>query len=167
MSFDATRRRLGIELRGEGGLRREDYCELFETLAAITGRPTLGLDLARSLPPGALGLFEWLALAAPTLGEAMRGVSEFGDLLHDGGRRVTRLRGDQLVVSYWVEGFRPPRAVLDWSFGCLYARARAVLPAPPIEVSLQYDDPRDGSESSLFDCPVHFGAVTNELVLSR
>lgn len=165
--FDATRRELDVDYVDGEALLREDYCALFDGLAALTGRPGFGLDLARAMPAGSLGLMEWLSLSAPTLGDALGVVSDYGDLLHDGGKRVTRTRGDQLVVGYWVEGMCPPRAVLDWAFGCLYERLRENVPERPIEVSLQYDDPRDGLAEALFGCEVQYGAATNELVLPR
>lgn len=167
--FDETRARLGIALVGAGALAREDYCALFDRLAAEAGRPALGLELARDLPVGTLGLLEWLGLSAPTLGDALMAVSEHGGLLHEGGRRVTRARGDQLVISYCVEGLAPPRSVVDWSFGCLYQRIRATAGAPlePLEVRVQYADPGDGRAEEFFGCPVRFEAPANEIVLRR
>lgn len=167
--FDEALARRGVSLVGDGALRREDYCALFEELAAATEQPSLGLELARSLPVGSLGLLEWLGLTAPTLGEGLAVVSEHGGLLHSGGRRVTRVRDDELVVAYWVDGVRAPRVVVDWSFGCLYERAREFAGGElePLEVRVQYADPGDGRAEELFRCPVRFGAATNEIVMRR
>ncbi|MDQ3034923.1 MAG: AraC family transcriptional regulator ligand-binding domain-containing protein, partial [Myxococcota bacterium] len=167
--FEDARVRGGISLVGDGALHREDYCALFEELAAITEQPGLGLELARALPIGTLGLLEWLSLSAPTLGDALSVVSEHGGLLHAGGRRVTRARGDQLAIAYWVEGARAPRVVVDWSFGCLYERLRATASSElePIEVRVQYADPGDGRAEDFFGCRVRFGAAVNEIVVRR
>jgi DNA-binding CsgD family transcriptional regulator len=167
--FDDIREQRAIVLAAGGALRREDYCALFEALSAETGRPALGLELARALPLGSIGLLEWLALSAPTLGEALRAVSEHGDLLHDGGHRVTRVEGDQLVVGYHVEGAIAPRVVTDWAFGCLHERVRALAGTDLslVEVRLQHDDPGDGRTEDFYGCRVRFGAASNELVLPR
>ncbi len=146
---------------------------MFEELASEVGRPDLGLELARTLPAGAMGLLEWLGASAPTLGEGLAAISEHGGLLHGGAHRVTRAAGDRLVVAYWVDGSVPPRVVTEWAFGRLWERIRATLgpreadALPLVEVRVQHEDPRDHRAEDFFGAPVRYGAAANELVLPR
>lgn len=169
VDFDQARARRGVEPFEDGALLRRDYCALFDELAAEAGRPGLGLELARTLPTGSIGLLEWLGMSAPTLGEGLAAVSEHGGLLHGGGHRVTRAAGDRLVVAYWVDGVVPPRVVTEWAFGRLWERIRAVAgpDLPLVEVRVQHEDPRDGLAEDFFGARVRYGAATNEIVLPR
>lgn len=168
VDFEAACARRRAAPEPDGSLAREDYCALFDELAAELGEPELGVRLPRSVPIGALGMLEWLGMSAPTLGDAMAIVSTHGDLLHPGARRETRVRGDELRVEYSVDGLSMPRVVLDWSMVCLLERIRSGAPeVEPIELQVQYDRPRGGVVEALVGCPVRFGAETNALVLPR
>lgn len=163
--FDQALREHDVFLREDGAIPRSAYCELFDALAKELGRPDLGFELAKSLPAGSVGLLEWLATSASTLGQTLHVCSFFGSLLHPGAERITRAEGDRLIFSY---GTGPvPRVISDWSFGYAFHALSLTEPLDPDEVHLPYADPGDHSAEDFFQCPVVYGSDATRLILRR
>ena len=165
--FDAALREHDVFLREDGAIRRESYCQLFDSLAKGVGRPGLGFELPTFLSPGCMGLLEWLASSASTLGETLQVASTFGHLLHPGAERLTQMDGDKLVFSYATGELTPPRVILDWSFSYTFTELSRTTDLEPIEVHLPYGDPGDPVAEDFYGGPVHYASDATRLVLRR
>lgn len=133
----------------------------------ITGDPLLPLRLATALPPGSLGIVEYVVRCAPTVGEAialaLRYLNILGESVHaelvDGGSP------DELCLEVVVDSPVPHEAC----FAVVVGQARLLAGKfRPLAVELAHH-PDGGIEAyeRFFEAPVRFGAPITRLVLSR
>lgn len=165
-------RRLGARCDGlPMHLPRDVYCAAWADIAARSGRPDIGLEVAADLPLGSMGRLEWGCRSAETIGDALATLAECGRLMHTGGFYEYE-EGEREVAFV----YRPstdsalPRAVIDWSMGYVLriirheARERLLS---GLRVQLQYPAPADSRRSeAFFDCPVIYEASSNAIFIS-
>lgn len=153
----------------EGRIPRSAYCALWQRLADITGDPDCGLHLACRLPTGALGIIEYVACNAPTLGEGYASIARYGPLLHDTGTHHFTADHDIARFCYRAPTSPPsPRALIDWAFAYMIAAGRRGVQVdfPLRRVHVQYPPPADTrSLIAFYRCPIEFAQPTNELWL--
>ncbi|HUQ07113.1 MAG TPA: AraC family transcriptional regulator [Kofleriaceae bacterium] len=134
----------------------------------VTGDSLLPLHLATAMPPGALGIVEYLVRCAPTVGEALELGLRYLNILDEVGRAalVDGERDDELDLVVVVDSPIPHESC----FAAVVGQGR-VLVGPdfrPVAVELSHhpDGPLEAYEA-FFRAPVRFGAPATRLVLSR
>ena len=133
----------------------------------ITGDPLLPLRLATALPPGTLGIVEYLVRFAPTVGEAiaigLRYMNILGDVaqaeLVDGETR------DERVLRVIADSPVPHEAC----FAVVVGQARLLAGGlRPLAVDFTHHPGGDiAAYERFFGAPVRFGAPQTRLVLAR
>lgn len=133
----------------------------------ITGDPLLPLRLATALPPGSLGIVEYVVRCAPTIGEAIVLALRYLHIL------------GEVAQAELVEGDTPAELCLqlvddspvphEACFAVVVGQARLLAGSfRPLAVELMHH-PAGGIEAyeRYFAAPVRFGAPLPRLVLSR
>jgi AraC-like DNA-binding protein len=151
----------------EGRIPRWAYCALWQRLADVSGDPDCGLRLAQRLPTGALGVLEYVASNAPTIGEGFASIARYGRLLDDAGVHEL-ITGDGVArfVYRSPTSSTSPRAVLDWAFAHMIVAGRrgAKIDFCPRRVLMHYPRPADTSAlEALYRCPIEFSRPATEL----
>lgn len=151
-------------------LPRELYRRLWSRLIEASEDPAFGILLAQQLPGGSLGLPEWAAISAPTVGEGLATLAELGGLLHTGGCHELEIDARVARFTYCSTDPAGAHGVLDWSFAYLARRLRELAngDAAVREVHLRYPRPAHVARlEEAFGCALHFDAPKSALVLDR
>jgi AraC-like DNA-binding protein len=133
----------------------------------ITGDPLLPLRLATALPPGTLGIVEYVARCAPTVGEAislgLRYLHILGEVVQ--AELVAGDTPDELCLQVIVDSPVPHEACVAVVVGQGRMLAGELR---PLAVEFMHH-PAGGIEAyeRYFGAPVRFGAPVTRLVLSR
>lgn len=133
----------------------------------ITGDPLLPLRLATALPPGTLGIVEYLVRCAPTIGDGiaigLRYMHILGELAQ--AALVDGDAPDERCLQVIVDSPVPPEAC----FAVVVGQARMLAgELRPLAVELQHHPSGDiAAYERFFAAPVRFGAPVTRLVLSR
>jgi len=146
------------------------YCAMMELAAAETGNDNFGLWFGQQFQPQALGLIGDIALAAPTLGAALRALAD----LFPFHQQATETRfvdeGEVLRLEYRILDGRilDRRQDAELTMGMFTNVVRTCLGPTwsPEEVWLEHPRPeawRDHHKA--FDAPIHFGQRTNAVVV--
>lgn len=157
----------------EGRISRAAYCALWQRLAEVSGDPDCGLRLACRLPPGSLGVVEYVAANAATLRDGYAAVTRYGRLLHDAGRHelVVDEDGDDARFRYRAPSRPPsPRALLDCTHAYLLVAGRRATSTDftPRQVRMPYPRPADTTALERFyRCPIAYGQRHCELSFDR
>jgi AraC-like DNA-binding protein len=137
----------------------------------VSGDPELALHAAEALPFGAYKVVDYLAAAAPSVGEALQSISRYFPLINtavelpietDGDRRHLCVRGaDPAVLT---------RAYVEYTLAAVYLRTRdATGTGFALDgVDIAFPAPASTAEHArIFGCPVRFSAADNRMTLSR
>ena len=133
----------------------------------ITDDPLLPLHLATALPPGSLGIVEYLVRSAPTIGEAIRLALRYLHILGEVAQAelVAGDSPDELCLEVVDDSPVPHEAI----FAVVVGQARTLAGKfRPLAVELRHQ-PAGSIEAyeRYFAAPVRFGAPMTRLVLSR
>lgn len=134
----------------------------------ITGDPLLPIHLATALPPGALGVVEYLVRSAPTAGEALALGLRFLNILDSVARAelADGERDDEIELLALVESPIPHEAY----FAAVVGQGRVLAGEDFRPVAVDFIHVPDGdlaAYEAFFRAPVRFGAPCARLVLSR
>lgn len=150
-----------VDLRG--------YCGLFEEAARQTGEDNFGLWYGQQFEPHMLGLIGFIALASPTLGEAVKNLAHYFPL-HQSGTRTRLFTHDGLLhLEYQILDGRivNRRQDAELTMGMFANLFRHCLGRNwvPEEVHLEHAAPQAPEEHEhAFHAPIFFGRGSNRLV---
>jgi AraC-like DNA-binding protein len=143
---------------------------VLEQGAKALGDPTIGLTVARRLPPGSLGPLDYALFTSETWGAAIHLVAKYYAVASERVRLTIEDRGAETAI---VLGREPPldanRFWVELSLGLIVERARQSLGADwkPLRVAFAHPAaaPTTG-HAAWFGAPVAFGAPADELVFA-
>ncbi|NVN36122.1 AraC family transcriptional regulator [Komagataeibacter swingsii] len=176
---DPDRVALSAGLRLEPGLSQTapldlaGYCLLFEETTRQSGHAGVGLSYGRHFTPDMLGLIGFIAMASPTLGNAVENVAELFPY-HQGGT-MTRLvhqddgraRLEYRIMAGGIIG-RGQDAELTMGMFCNIFRHVLGQYWAPRAIWLEHRRiAAPGEYDNAFGAPVHFGMGVNAVVFDR
>jgi AraC-like DNA-binding protein len=155
---------LDADARIDADTLRRAWREAFR----ITGDSLLALHLATAMPPGALGIVEYLVRCAPTVGEALALGLRYLNILDEVGRAelIDGEREDELDLVVVVDSPIPHESC----FAAVVGQGRVLVGADFRPIAVEFTHHPDGGREAyeaFFRAPVRFGAATTRLVLSR
>lgn len=144
---------------------------LIERAPELTGNDLICLHVARSIPPGALEVFDFATRSSANMEEVLERTVRYFALVDDRtelsverggglGRLVGRNRGEPTA----------PRSATELLYGMVLARAEQFTgkPMPLVSVSFLAAAPRDPSgHEQFFGVPVRFSQSRDELVFDE
>jgi AraC-like DNA-binding protein len=153
----------------EGSLPLRAYVEVMERAAKVSACENFGLRYGRQFPASAHGLVGDIALAAPTIGTALRQFVDLFPLHQEASHVALRAEGGLLRLEYHILDWRifdrrqdaeltiaMFRNLLRHAFGPGFA---------PEEVHFEHPDPGHHAEhEAAFGAPVYFGQCTNAII---
>jgi AraC-like DNA-binding protein len=147
---------------------------LLDNSARASGCETFGLRMADQRKLSDIGLLSLLIVHQPTLRDAIGIVAEYRNRINS---TLTLQLEEHDEVAFLREhiALNEPlilRQVSDVALGTLYKMCRAIMPNSwrPQCVCLSYDRPGPPDRplyERLFDCPMHFGADFDGIVIQR
>ena len=142
------------------------FCVAWAELVRQT-RPTIALDIARALPPGAFGIVEYVCRSAPTVGEALRQWVRYLNLLEDAVEVALVVEDDRACVRVVRESEAPAAGAHELCFALVARQARELAAAPfrLLAVDFVHRVADATPYRAWFDAPVTFGAPATQLVL--
>ena len=158
-----------LNAMAEGSISLAAYVEMMEHAARVSGHADFGLRYGRQFPASSHGLVGDIALAAPTIGTALR---QFADLfpLHQEASEVRLiaegglLRLEYRILDWRIFDRRQDAELTIAMFQNLLRQAYGRNFAPE-EVHFEHPAPADTSaHDEIFGAPVFFGQRTNALV---
>ena len=172
-------------LRATGNLKESDLVDplaripiptlmrLFDTAAALTGKPHIGLAFGQSVRPASYSGLGYVTMTCATLRDAIYLIPRFGKLVFDTetGETVIEESTNEVRLSEPSLAKHTPSctglddAVLaGWvSFGRWICGSNAA----PLSVEFRHEEPDDISPyNALFGCPVTFGMPANSVIFS-
>jgi AraC-like DNA-binding protein len=145
---------------------------LWEELPAACADPAFGLNLAASVPDGALGVVAYVALHAPTLGQGFAAAVRHAGLLQDVAvcsiEPAGTAGGRVFAQTPRMGGPAPPRHAVEFAFARMVHMARRSTghPIRPTAVRFAFGRPTDTRpHEALFQAPLVFDHPRNELEL--
>jgi AraC-like DNA-binding protein len=145
------------------------YCGLFEEAARQTGEDNFGLWYGQQFEPHMLGLIGFIALASPTLGEAVKNLAHYFPL-HQSGTRTRLVAYDKLfyldyqILDGRIVNRRQDAELTMGMFANLFRHCLGRTWAPE-EVHLEHAAPQAPNEhEQAFRAPIFFGRGSNRLV---
>lgn len=172
---------LRTQLLDSEGLRHNDllgpdasiplgsYMRLFDRLAQLLDRPTLGLDLSLRMGPELIGALGYAFVHSATLDLAIEAFTRSVFSIQG----VTTLSYDRAttpVVRYTIfdDRLHPRRQDVEFSLGYVHALIRRFLGRDHAPLEVHFQHPRAGPRlhyEAVFGCPVYFEQPSNALVL--
>jgi len=158
-----------LDAAAEGSISLATYVDMMERAARITGYTDFGLRYGRQFPASSHGLVGDIALAAPTIGTALR---QFADLfpLHQEASEVRLiaegglLRLEYRILDWRIFARRQDAELTIAMFQNLLRQAYGRNFAPE-EVHFEHPAPANAfAHEEIFGAPVFFGQRTNALV---
>jgi AraC-like DNA-binding protein len=141
--------------------------DLWRAAVAKTGKGALGLHVAMQMQPGTLGLVEYAARNNATLGDALRTLARYSEVLAEGATFRLDVDGELARFTYAVTGSPQPPSVVDFVLGYVARIMREGI-APPVklhEVVFNYPTPVDRAPyEALFKVRLRFDAKENAVV---
>lgn len=165
--------RLDQSLSQTASLDLAGYCLLFEETTRQSGHAGVGLSYGRHFTPDMLGLIGFIAMASPTLGNAVENVAELFPY-HQSGT-ITRLvhqddgcaRLEYRIVTGGIIG-REQDAELTMGMFCNIFRHVLGQHWAPRAIWLEHRRIASAGEyDDAFGAPVHFGMGVNAVVFDR
>jgi AraC-like DNA-binding protein len=152
----------------------ETAIELLEMAIAISGDPAFALRAGAGTRRGDFGVYQLLSSSAGTLREALALSERYVALLHDGSQVALVESGQTARWEHRVlPGLPAPPSANDYVTAAFLAGAHQSIgfAAPPLEVWLMHDAPRDAAHHAAYEeclgARVRFGAPRNALVMPR
>lgn len=154
---------------------RMDFRKLmaaYETAAALTGDPGLGLHVAETTTAEMYGLLGHLGANAPTLGAAFEHFARYMPVWTEAVAFEILLAPPAVRVRHVYRFASHPserRHEVEQTLGALAVFARDVSDRPvrPVAVRFEHERPEDLSDHQrVFGCPVHFRQPFTEIVFN-
>lgn len=145
--------------------------DLWEQVPRRLGAPTLGLQLAQTVPLGAFDLIEYCMRNSPDLATCYRKLTRWQHLLHDAANYHLETEGEVARIIHRADPALgvPPQAS-DFILAKLLRIGQQLtgVAFAPRSVSFTYARPPDDSEHiRMFRAPVRFGQPHAQLELDR
>jgi AraC-like DNA-binding protein len=153
----------------EGSISLASYVEMIQRAALVSGQDDFGLRYGRQFPASSHGLIGDIALAAPSIGTALR---QFADLfpLHQEASEVRLvaesglLRLEYRILDWRIFDRRQDAELSLAMFQNLLRQAYGPGFAPE-EVHFEHPEPGErAAHAAIFNAPVFFGQRTNALI---
>jgi len=148
------------------------YIALFEAAAEITSQPHFGLEAGKKITADSLGVLGFLFDSAPTLEDALIGLSKFLGALQEGTHMILKKEEDVVRYEYQIldSQINPRRQDTEYSIAATLTLIRRYVGTEfkPIEISFEHD--RVGSHSFYehqFGCHVFFQQGTNYILFDK
>jgi AraC-like DNA-binding protein len=144
---------------------------LCEDVALRVGDPYVGLSIANALEPGAYGVFEYVAAAAATVGDAVQLLVEFQPLASELAQTRVVREGERISFEHWIDHPAASASPQHNEFTlAAYQRLgwlRLGFRPRFLEVHFMHDRPeRRARLEETFQAPVVLGAARNALVMN-
>ncbi|MDX2089441.1 MAG: AraC family transcriptional regulator [Kofleriaceae bacterium] len=138
----------------------------------VSGDPELALHAAEALPFGAYKVVDYLAAAAPSVGEALRSVSRYFPLINTAVELPLEPESERvhLCVRASADPAVLTRAYVEYTLAAVYLRTRdATGTGYALDgVDIAFPAPTSSAEHArIFGCPVRFGATYNRMTVAR
>ncbi len=158
-----------LDENSQGSLKLSAYVEMMERAARVSGCDDFGLRYGRQFPASSHGLVGDIALAAPSVGMALRQFSDLFPLHQQASEFRVRTENGLLRLEYRILDWRilERRQDAELSLAMFQNLLRqAYGPGfTPEEVHFEHPAPEDVSaHEATFNAPVFFGQRTNALI---
>lgn len=148
----------------------DTYCQALDYAAHSTRTTHFGLWFGHQFAPSRLGLLGYLALSAPTLGDALDNLASFFSVHQDNSAVSSQIRRGVCVLEYSVDAPNLSNhrhdSELSLAVFCNLIKAAMGPTWAPTEVHFRHEaaaqDRQDHGQA--FGCPVHFGRRSNALL---
>lgn len=145
---------------------RELVGDVWRAAVTQTGDSALGLRVALKMPPGTLGLIEFAARNGATLGDALRTLTRYGEVLAEGVSFRLEQSAERARLTYAVSGSPQPPSIVDFTLGYV-ARLMREFVRPSVqllEVAFDHPAPPDRKPyDDAFHARLRFDAKENAL----
>ncbi|WP_427975975.1 AraC-like transcriptional regulator QhpR [Acidocella sp.] len=153
----------------EGGLALSSYVEVMERAAQHSGRGDFGLLYGRSFPASCHGLVGDLALAAPSIGTALRQFTDLFPLHQEASEARLVEEAGLLRLEYRILDWRifERRQDAELTIAMFQNLLREAYGPGfrPVEVHFEHPEPEGRARhEEVFAAPVFFGQRTNAIV---
>ncbi len=155
----------------EGGVALSSYVEVMERAARHSGRGDFGLLYGRGFPASSHGLVGDLALAAPSIGTALRQFTDLFPLHQEASEARLVPEGEFLRLEYRILDWRifERRQDAELTIAMFQNLLREAYGPGfrPAEVHFEHPEPEErATHEEVFGAPVFFGQRTNAIVFS-
>jgi len=150
-----------------GRVEADASFRLWQSAIEVTGEPSLGLQVAKHVPAGAAGAFEYMLRHSATLGESLARADRFVRVLDDLCCVAVERGDDVACFRIWREGGHAfPPADVERFFALCAAALCAEFPQHPL-TEVRFSHRCAGATETYrrhFRCQVAFGSAHDELV---
>ena len=158
-----------LNASSEGGLALSAYVDVMERAAELSGRSDFGLLYGRSFPASCHGLVGDLALAAPSIGMALRQFTDLFPLHQEASEARLAEESGLLRLEYRILDWRifERRQDAELTIAMFQNLLREAYGPGfrPVEVHFEHPVPDDcTTHEAVFAAPVFFGQRTNAIV---
>ena len=158
-----------LNASSEGGLALSSYVEVMERAAQHSGRGDFGLLYGRFFPASCHGLVGDLALAAPSIGTALRQFTDLFPLHQEASEARLVPEGEFLRLEYRILDWRifERRQDAELTIAMFQNLLREAYGPGfrPVEVQFEHPEPEErAAHEAVFGAPVFFGQRTNAIV---
>lgn len=156
----------------DGRLGIAQVAALWQAALDSSDDPSLGLRMALAVPFGAYRVIDFLAAAAPTVGEGITRMARYFPLVNTAfAWRITH-EGSRVHVALEQPGAPDglPRSLVDYALVCtiLHLRHAHGFAWPLVEVTFAFPAPPVARDhEAALGCPVRFGQSHNAFVMTR
>jgi len=142
---------------------------LYEQAAVLTGDEAFGLHVGEHVDPTAFDVLGYSVINSPTFGDALDRVVRYNFIWTNGSCFTIEAGNEQTKIAYVYldESIHQRRHDAEMTFAALAALGRQFTGVnwSPREIRFQHERPPDIREHErIFQCPILFGATTNEYV---
>ena len=142
---------------------------LYEHGARLSGDETFGLHVGEHVDPTNFDVLGYSVINSPTFGDALDRVVRYNSIWTNGSCFAVESGKEHtsVVYVYLDDSITERRQDAEMTFAALVVLGRRATNVDwsPGEVRFQHERPIDISEHErIFQCPVFFGAATNEVV---
>lgn len=160
-----------LNAASEGGVALSSYVEVMERAARLSGRGDFGLLYGQNFPASSHGLVGDLALAAPSIGTALRQFTDLFPLHQEASEARLVQEGGLLRLEYRILDWRifERRQDAELTIAMFQNLLReAYGPGfKPVEVHFEHPQPDcRATHEAVFAAPVFFGQRTNAILFN-
>ncbi len=143
---------------------------LWDDVARRSGDPAFGLHIAEQSPRGSFGVVEYVCRNAATLGQALRTMTRYARLVHDGALldlEVDDREARLLLRSVDLRGGSP--SLVEWTLTYVLLAAREMTGTELAPETAVFRHPTRGAAAEwarVYRCPVTFGGPYHALVFA-
>lgn len=148
----------------------DDADAVWRSAFEVANDPSLALHAAEALPFGAYKVLDFIVGNAPTIGEGLTRVLHYFPIIDPRGILTITEKPEALTITMQSEQGALPGPAQEFTLAALFLRSRASTnirwPLQSTHFSMEAPD-NSAEHERIFDCPIHFGQVHAQLVVSR